>query len=146
MQFGRTELSLMPWFSKSGALLRGHGSRGWFLQWKGERYEFRRHVWAVFLVETCQKVKTSWKWVLSIPKDAARLGDLGKRVSGPKFPFIERNNSDFRFPGFRDFWIFRFYPSFSRWASCQGNRITGAVRHREAFLLIPIVFSLSDGY
>ena len=28
--------------------------------------------------------KMSQKWAPTIPKDAARLGDLGKRISGPK--------------------------------------------------------------
>ena len=43
----------------------------------------------IFLVfawsDETRKNKMSQKWAPSIPKDAARLGDLGKRVFGPKF-------------------------------------------------------------
>ena len=45
----------------------------------------------------------SQKWPPTIPKDAARLGDLGKRVFGPKFQFFEGKTSDFHFWGFSDF-------------------------------------------
>ena len=34
---------------------------------------------------------------MTIPKDAGGLGDLGKRVFGPKFPTLKGENSDFRF-------------------------------------------------
>ena len=33
----------------------------------------------------------SQKWALSIPKDAARLGDLEKRAFGREFPKLKRN-------------------------------------------------------
>ena len=48
----------------------------------------------------------SQKWTPTIPKDAARLGDLGKRVFGPKFPKYDgtkRGCSFFGFSGFLDF-------------------------------------------
>ena len=41
----------------------------------------------------------SQKWALSIPKDAARLGDLEKRAFGPKFPKFKRNLMIFEFFG-----------------------------------------------
>ena len=44
----------------------------------------------------------SQKWALSIPKDAARLGDLEKRAFGPKFPKFRRNLMIFHFLGFSD--------------------------------------------
>ena len=43
------------------------------------------------------KIRKSRKSVLTIPKDAGGLGDLGKRVFGPKFPKFKGKNSDFRF-------------------------------------------------
>ena len=43
------------------------------------------------------KIRKSGKSVLTIPKDAGGLGDLGKRVFGPKFPNFKGKNSNFRF-------------------------------------------------
>ena len=38
------------------------------------------------------KIRKSGKSVLTIPKDAGGLGDLGKRVFGAKFPKFKGNN------------------------------------------------------
>ena len=48
------------------------------------------------------KINMSQKWALRIPKYAARLGDLGKRVFGPKFTNNSRSNLHFRVLGFSD--------------------------------------------
>ena len=39
----------------------------------------------------------SQKWPPTIPKDAARLGDLGKRVFGQNFQVVQRKSLDFHF-------------------------------------------------
>ena len=49
-----------------------------------------------------EKINMSKKWALSIPNDAARLGDLGKRVFGPKFLKNSRFILNFRFLAFSD--------------------------------------------
>ena len=43
------------------------------------------------------KIRKSGKSVLTIPKDAGGLGDLGKRVFGPKFLKFKGKNLIFRF-------------------------------------------------
>ena len=61
----------------------------------------------IFLVfawsDETRKNQMSQKWAPTIPKDAARLGDLGKRVFGPKFPKYVGKNLDLGFAGFLDF-------------------------------------------
>ena len=52
-------------------------------------------VWTRVILE-CQNSKVS-KIGFDHPKDAGGLGDLGKRVFGPKFPKFKGKNSDFRF-------------------------------------------------
>ena len=96
------------------ALSHGHGPKGWLLQEKGKRYQFRIRFLGFYLVRNgymfqvreSRKSKSSWKWVLSIPKDAARLGDLGKRVFWPKFQKNGDGHLEFSFlvfPGFLEF-------------------------------------------
>ena len=52
-----------------------------------------------------EKINMSQKLAPSIPKDAARLGDLGKLIFGLKFKIVEGKTSDFHFWGFSDFGI-----------------------------------------
>ena len=57
-----------------------------FFKGRGKGSSFGIMFWFVPGRTKIEKQKMSQKWVLSIPKDAARLRDLGKRVFGPKFP------------------------------------------------------------
>ena len=106
--FGRTELSLSLSCTEFRALSHGHGFRGpcfngvrksWVLHDLLDRFfiEFGRFLTVVPGSFWNAKIRKSWKSVLTIPKDVGGLGDLGKRVFGPKFPKFKGKNSDFRF-------------------------------------------------
>ena len=102
--FGRTELSIRLWTSKSGALQFGHGPVGCFPQWRSKGSSFGIIFWVFAWSDETRKNQMSQKWAPSIPKDAARLGGLGTRVFGPKFPKLGRKDRIRCFPGR---WIFR---------------------------------------
>ena len=69
----------------------------------------------------------SQKWAPTIPKDAARLGDLGKRVFGPKLPKYEGKKLGFSFFGFSGFLDF---PDFLVFPLRVGLRLTKRPRQK----------------
>ena len=73
--FGGTELSI--WH----AMVPGAG----FFKGKVTGSSFGIIFWFFPGRTKIEKIKMSRKWAPTIPKDAARLGDLGKRVFEPKF-------------------------------------------------------------
>ena len=96
--FGRTEKSVHQ--TKALREIFRMGMVSGVLVFKGS------HIWAAQSIRFQQfglgsfwnaKIRKSRKSVLTIPKDAGGLGDLGKRVFGPKFPKFKGKNSDFRF-------------------------------------------------
>ena len=106
--FGRTDLSIGGIGTTFHALLHRHGPGGPNFQGMPEQNDL--HVFSpspaqgrVASKKTNNKIEKAPTWAPTIPKDAARLGDLGKRVFGPKFPKYEGKNLDFRFSGFPDF-------------------------------------------
>ena len=74
--------------------------QGLFSSREGEKVAVSASFFGFCLVgRNSNKIKMSQKWVSSIPKDAARLGDLGKRAFGQKFLKFGPKNQIVRFSG-----------------------------------------------
>ena len=111
MPFGRTELSIRLWTPSRAFFNLGMVPGAVFFKGRGKGSSFGIIFWFLPGRTKIEKIKMSQKWVSIIPKDAARLGDLGKRVFGPKFPTHGGTNGfsfwGFSgFPGFPDFLVF----------------------------------------
>ena len=101
--FGRTEKSVHQ--TKALRELFRMGMVSGILVFKGfATVGFFMNLWTVFVGSFFDgfswsfwnaKIRKSRKSVLTIPKDAGGLGDLGKRVFGPKFPNFKRKTRIF---------------------------------------------------
>ena len=97
MPFGRTELSLRLWFSKSGALLFGHGPRGWLLRGKGKMYQCLHDLLGLFLVETTKKIKRLKNGPRPSQKMQLDRGTSGNGFLGQKLNKKNRKRIGFSF-------------------------------------------------